>query len=237
MIENDVLAIALMVLFTVTGLSALIRCSRVWSTDADVEERPVELSHLLMSIAMIAMVGMWGGPGTFWVQVLVFGAFTALFALRAVAAWQRLGQQGRYGPIALGYHALATGAMTWMVAVMTTTTGREWSGDPGGHAHSGALGAVTTMGGDPVDAPAWIVVVTIVLVAGLAAAAVAWVTAARSVSDRISSPMLIAAGATGTLPPQPARREIAEPLVGTRGTTICHALMSAGMAVVLITMI
>ncbi len=123
--------------------------------------------------------------------------------------------------------------MTWMVAAMTTMTGHGWPSGPDGHGHNVASDAVAKAG-CAVDAPAWTVVVTIVLVAGLVAATVAWIPAARRAPDRL--PVPVAASPAGPVPPQRIG-ETATWLTGYRWTATCHALMSAGMAVMLITMI
>ena len=56
LIENDVFAVALIIGFAITGVHHLARCSQLWSTRSDAHGRAIELSGLLMSLAMIALL-------------------------------------------------------------------------------------------------------------------------------------------------------------------------------------
>jgi len=109
-IESFSLAVAFTALFACLGVFQLQRCATLWSRGAAPgQDRAVELAHLLMSLAMIGMVWAWGGPTAWWLQIVVFGLLTVLFVSRAVVAG---------GLASWGYHALAVGAMTWMVVAM-----------------------------------------------------------------------------------------------------------------------
>ncbi|MGP3331910.1 DUF5134 domain-containing protein, partial [Escherichia coli] len=87
------LAVAFTVAFVATGVYALTRYVQLSAPGPDHAVngpgRAVELLHLLMSLAMIAMAwGLGGGPttGSGVVQLAVFGAFTLGFTLLAVRA-------------------------------------------------------------------------------------------------------------------------------------------------------
>lgn len=216
MIENDVFAVALIVGFAITGVHHLARCSQLWSTRSNAHGRAIELSGLLMSLAMIAMVPMWGSLGSMRVQVLVFGVFCGYFAFRVLAL--RFTKTESPSALTLGYHALATGAMVWMVAAMTPMTGHRWpSGETGHHGgHHGTSGAAT------VDPPLWMVSVTIVLAGALIAGAVVWFGAAVKANAAARTP-----GGRFSM------ARVTGPFVGSA----CHGLMSVGMGAMLLTML
>ncbi|MGH3544588.1 MAG: DUF5134 domain-containing protein [Mycobacteriales bacterium] len=213
-------------------MHGLLRCSRAWSSPSRADDRPIELLHLLMSVAMIAMVPMWGGTGAKWVQLLAFGAFCGYFAFRA--AHRLLGPSHRRGAAAMGYHLLAAGAMTWMVAAMTPMTGHQWSGGSGGHAgHAGPIGQLG--GSGDATPPLWMVVVTTALVIGLVGAALVWVRrAANPLTQTPISTIVAAGGATGG---EVSVKSGSRPPLEAQTDYICHALMSAGMATMLLVMI
>ncbi len=214
MIESMPLAWALTLLFAGTAGYGLLRVARTYafSTGATVltgarapagagnvaissYDRSIGLSHLLMSVAMLAMVWMWGGAGAQVVQLVVFGGFTLLFLLWAGSASR---EGGRRAGVAFGYHALMAGSMVWMVAAMTIMTGHQWGVASAGHHDAAALGTpelAATPGASA--APFWTVAVTLALVVGLLAAAASWARAARGRSrDRAGavSHVLLSAG-------------------------------------------
>lgn len=83
MVESFFLAAAFTALFGGIAVVQLRRCAGLWSRGtAPGQDRAVELAHLLMSLAMIAMVWAWGGPAAWWLQIVVFGLLTVLFAGR-----------------------------------------------------------------------------------------------------------------------------------------------------------
>lgn len=250
MIESAVLSWVLTGLFAGTAGYGVLRCARLWSSGRPgTDEKSVELAHLLMNVAMVGMVWMWGGPGTQVAQLVVFGAFSALFLLRA---WSSSTALGRGAARVFGYHALMAGSMTWMVAAMSTMTGHGWAADNAGHHDVPATADAAAASGPAVHAPVWTVVVTIVLVAGLAAATVAWAGAARA-AGFVRPAVPVAAGAVGTA----GRATVgstetsgvwtstvpsteAGPLAAVLGAgpaAVCHALMSAGMAAMLLAMV
>lgn len=234
MIESSALSWALVALFSLTAVHGLLLCSRAWSARPGTlgpDDKPVAFAHLAMSLAMIAMVYMWGGHSAYQVQLIVFGALGGYFLLRA-GGLLRFGGADTQRRKALGYHALMAGSMVWMVAAMTTMTGHVWAGGPGGHdGHAGGSGGAE--GHPDVEAPSWTVVVTLVLIGALAASTVAW-AAARPAPARV----LVGSGAPAsdsTLENPGPDNVVSSPV--NRLSGLGHALMSAGMIAMLLVMI
>lgn len=212
MIASFPVAVAFTVVFVLTGVFHLRRCTLLWSAGPVAgRDLAVELGHLLMSLGMLAMVWAWGGSVSRWLQIVVFGLLAILFVARVRTA--RAGAGLHAGRPAFGYHALATGAMTWMVAA--TVLPAHSAGTGGGHHHGD-----TAMAMAPADAaamgvtPMWAVGVSVVLAVALAASALLWATA----SARASAP---APAATAH----------------DRAAGWCHALMGVGMAAMLLVMV
>ena len=208
MIESFSLAVAFTVLFACLGVFQLRRCAALWSHGAvPGQDRAVELAHLLMSLAMIGMVWAWGGPTAWWLQIVVFGLLTALFAGRAVAA---------RGLASWGYHALAVGAMTWMVVAMPLL-GHSIGNGGFGHGHGGAAGVAEPVVAPVGDAPLWAVTVTVALAGVLAVSVLVRAVAGA----RKSAPVPAGAGEPASVPAGGWR----------------HALMSVGMAGMLLVLV
>jgi hypothetical protein len=212
-IASPAVAVAFTVVFAVTGVFHLRRCALLWSAGPVAGRDPaVELGHLLMSLGMIAMVWAWGGSVSRWLQIVVFGLLAVLFVARVLTA--RAGAGLHTGRPAFGYHALATGAMTWMVAATVLPAHSAGAGG-GGHHHG-----ETAMAMAPADAaamgvtPMWAVGVSVALAVALAASAFLWATA----SARTSAPAPAAA-------------------VHDRAAGWCHALMGLAMAAMLLVMV
>lgn len=226
MIESFSLAVAFTALFGGIGVFQLRRCAALWSQGAvPGQDRVVELAHLLMSLAMIGMVWAWGGPAAWWLQIVVFGLLTLNFVGRATAA-RTAAVAG--GPASWGHHALAVGAMTWMVAAMPLLGHSIGTGGLG-HDHGGAVAvaapAVTPAG----DVSLWAVTATVAFAAALALSALVRVTS----GVRKSAPVPAAVSATGAAG---SHELIAEP-AHNRAAGWCHALMSVGMAGMLLVMV
>jgi len=205
---SPVPAAAFTVLFTATGLYALVRYAALTS-GARAGDRMAELSHLLMSIAMIAMAWGWtGGPGTPGgsVQLVVFGLLAAWYLWCVLHAGGGLRTAG-------AYHLVVLAAMVWMVAAMPGLMGTSAAAGAasGAHAHHrhGVVAAAATAG---VPAPLWMRAVTVAVAVLLCAAAAAW-------TARAARPVL------------PALR------TGPRLDASCHVLMSLGMAAMLLAML
>lgn len=222
MFEWSMLSVVFTVMFALTGLYALARLARLLAGDL-VGDRLVELFHLAMSLAMIAMAWAYlGGPETPGgrLQVVVFGVFTAWFAYRATV------RDTAHSPLAIGYHVVMGAAMTWMVAAMSLIMGSSHAGSAGGGGHHGGSAPVEAEGpvAPPEPAPGWVVVVTIAF-AVLSVAAAGW-WAARAV--RADSHGEASGGTVRTR------------LTVTRSARLeagCHVLMSLGMGGMLVAML
>jgi hypothetical protein len=224
----------LSVVFAVTGLYSLVRLSTLASGANPGVDRVAELSHLLMSIAMIGMTWGWtGGPGTGSgvLQLGVFGLLGLWFLARV------LRPDGHW--LGTAYHLVVQVAMVWMVAAMPTLMGMGGGSTsaPSGHEGHGSSGALPGMGemdgmGHADPAPLWTQVVTLAFVVLLAGAAMAWAAAAVRPAVR-PAPVPVAAGAAGppACDPAPVRTTDRRLAAG------CHLLMSLGMAVMLLAML
>jgi hypothetical protein len=244
--------------FTVTGLYSLVRFAALTAGVTDHGDRVAELSHLLMSLAMIAMTWAWsGGPDSASgiLQIVVFGLFGLYFLARAIRP-----NGGHHGRSESAHHLVMAAVMVWMVAAMAVLRGGSgMSGD----AHAGhglmtgmdGMNGMTGMGGTggadgmtmSVSAtPSWATVVSIVLVALLAAAAGLWTTRAV-LPSRATGPAPGSAPADAAPEAPVAARPrgvavVAAPsgvarIIGPRLDAGCHLLMSLGMAGILLAML
>lgn len=245
MISSPALAVALTVVFAVTGASSLWRYARLSglptaapgtsaATGPRLEARAAELLHVLMSVAMIAMAWGWsGGPtsGSGLIQIVVLGLFAVGFAARTVTVDSWRARMPRL------FHLLTAAAMVWMVVTMPWLMGGR-AGSAGG---SGATAGMAMPGmdmpgtsmpgssaasGGPAGAttavPTGVVTVTWLFVAAMAGWAAIWlVRAARR--DRVLR-------RDGT----PWRERMLRRDRSVDGT---HALMSLGMAAMFVAMI
>jgi hypothetical protein len=123
--------LAFTAIFTVTGLRSLVRLvARPAGGD-----RTAELSHLLMSVAMVGMA--WGWPaGTDTAgglaQLVVFGVLAVVFVARLLdPAEQR--------PAGSAYQLLMLAAMVWMLLAMPASHGHH------GHSAAPALTQLVTV--------------------------------------------------------------------------------------------
>jgi hypothetical protein len=225
------LAVVFTVLFGVTAVYFLLRCTALWSGHVPGQDRAVDLAHLLMSLAMIAMAWAWGGPVTRWLLVAVFGLLAAVFVTRAMARDRAAVPVDRTTRTVFGYHALAMAAMTWMVAVMPLLGRDHFTGAGGsGHEHGGSGNAQVAH--TPIGTPQlWAVIVVVVLAVALAACAVAWaVAAARSRAT-------VGVGAGRAMTQASAATATTGHVMGDRRAQWWHALMSVGMAGMLLVMV
>jgi Domain of unknown function (DUF5134) len=220
MFTSPALVLAFTAVFAVTGLRALVRLF-VPVPAAAGGDRMAELSHLLMSVAMLGMTWGWpAGPDTAGgvAQLVVFGLLAVLFVVRVLdpAEHVRAGAPHVLGPV----------AMLWMVGAMPRLMGT--SADPAsmpassGHHGHGATGDIVA------STPAWMQVVTVAFAVLLCATALAQVS---RVPRR--PPVLVPAaapqhGGSGTRP-----RPRTDPRLDVAG----HVLMSGGMAAMLLAML
>ncbi|HEX2301741.1 MAG TPA: DUF5134 domain-containing protein [Pseudonocardiaceae bacterium] len=250
MIESFALAVAFTALFGVTGVFHLRRWVVLSSAGTVAgQDRAVELGHLLMSLAMIGMVWVWGGSTARWLQTAVFGLLTVLFVARAAAV--RSGGVGGYGGRAVwGYHALAMGAMAWMVAAMPLL-GHGMAAGGSGHHHDGTATASASAAAPMGDAPVWAVSATVLLAGLLAVSTVVWAVVSSRTHAPASAPATLAAG-VGAAGSAGSDRAVPDQGAGSnqagsdeviarpghdRAAGWCHALMGVGMAGMLLLMV
>lgn len=261
---SPAVAVAFTVAFVATGCYALARYVRLSSRTgpdpaASGQARAVELLHLTMSVAMIAMAwGVSGGPetGSGLVQIAVFGLFALVFATLAA----RVRGLARVLPRLV--HAAMSAAMVWMVAAMPLLMGHvaPAAGAEGGHSGHAGHGAAAAAPADmaapiPADAPTWAFGVNAAAAALLVAIAVFWTVragralraapadgAADCCADEPApsvpaapQPRDAADGSVATLAPAPAP-VLSRPSRRPALAGACHAVMSLGMAAMLLVM-
>lgn len=223
MFESPVLSWIFTIVFLATGLYSVVRYALLTSGAERDGDRTVELSHLLMSIAMVAMAWAWtGGPGTASgvPQLVVFGLFAVFFLAQAVS--------GGHDTVVSVDHVLMNGAMVWMVAAMPALMGMSATAGGGGGGHAGHAGHGSD-GGDmagmePMATPTWVTLVTWAFVMLLAASAVFWAfRAARADTGRAVEPAEGGGGVATLVRPGLAR------VTNRRVDGCCHLLMSLGM--------
>jgi hypothetical protein len=124
----------------------------------------------------------------------------ALFLVRAAATQGGTARGLHTGRAAFGYHALAMGAMTWMVAAMPLL-GHSIGAAGSGHHHDGAAAtaapAMTSMGAPPW----WATGVTVLLAGALGVSAFVW--AAGSARTPAPAPVPPQPVPPQPVPPQP----------------------------------
>lgn len=243
MVSSIPLSVAFTVAFVVTGVYALVRFALVAADGDRGGDRPVELSHLLMSVAMIAMT--WGagvGGVARTLQIAAFGGFALWFLCRVILV--RTGS--RHGRLLDADHAVTAAAMVWMVVAMPLIMGTPMADGDAGHAAHGSGGAAggAMPGTDDMaaPAPAWVVAVSVAFVVLLAAGALLWAhrawrggeeptPAARPVGDSVDGGTAVAVQTRAA----DARTGLAA-LTGPRRDAVCHLLMNVGMAAMLLAM-
>lgn len=173
MFASTTLTAVFTLVFAMTGVYALARLSRLLSGADVTGDRPAELFHLVMSLAMIGMAVAWtSGPETASgrLQIVVFGAFTLWFAYRGAT------RSTSHGHLMTGHLVAMGAAMTWMVATMSLLMGPA-SPDGSGHSHHGAPSDTAAAAGSDVPvppAPGWVVAVTIAFAVLFAIAGCSW---------------------------------------------------------------
>jgi len=173
------LSLALTVLFTGTGVYSLLRWASLRAGVAGHHgDQVAELSHLVMSLAMVGMVWAYGGSFADTVQLVVFGGFSCYFLARLVLGRLRPGRPGCPAP---GFHLLMAASMVWMVAAMPLLMAGMSSGAGGGMVMDGHVMGGHVMGGDagasgPVvtETPGWALALTVLCCVGLLVGAGYW---------------------------------------------------------------
>jgi hypothetical protein len=122
--------VVLTVLFTGTGLYSLLRWASLRAGVAGHHgDQVAELSHLVMSLAMVGMVWGYGGGAADTVQLVAFGAFSCYFLARLVLGRVRPALAGCPAP---GFHLVMAASMVWMVAAMPLLMAGMATGSGGG---------------------------------------------------------------------------------------------------------
>lgn len=223
---SPMLSLVFTAVFLATGVYSLVRLAELGATGDRSGSRAAELTHLVMSLAMIAMAWAWtGGPASpsGVLQIVVFGAATVWFALRARTP-------GHPRAVA-GHHVVMNAAMVWMVAAMPQIMGMSMSADASGDHHHG--GTSSGAGSVAIATPAWVTTLTWLFAGMLLVTAVLWAL-------RVRRPA--ASADCATQGPDEARGGVA--VVARPGTGLgarldagCHLLMSLGMAGMLVAML
>ncbi|MHA6627175.1 DUF5134 domain-containing protein [Pseudonocardia sichuanensis] len=232
MFASTALSLAFTVVFVLTAGYLLVRMALLTAGTAPGGDRLAELSHLLMSLAMVGMATGWtGGPASAGgvLQLALFGLLTVWFLGRLAAPAPGHARTGD------AYHLVMVAAMVWMVAAMPQLMGMTGAPAAGGGAHAHHHGGGTAEALAPhavaVATPPWVLAVNGVFVALLAAAAVLW--GRRAV--RPGTAIGIAAGGSGAVVATRADPGLAR-LTGPRADACCHLLMSIGMGAMLLAM-
>jgi Domain of unknown function (DUF5134) len=212
------------VVFVATGGWALYRLA-IRGSDSGVDH-PTELAHLLMSLAMVAMVWDWsGGPDSASgiVQVVVFGLFSLWFLPGTLR-----------GSLPSGLHLVSTAAMVWMVVAMPYLMGM---------AKGSAITVLTVLFAVLLAAAAglW----TERAVSGGAPAQIAldepvtWEhgTWEHGTGEHGTGEHGTGEPGTGRTAVRVAERVVVRRRVTTRLDASCHALMNLGMGAVLVAML
>jgi hypothetical protein len=173
-ISSIPLSVALTVLFIGTGLYSLLRWASLHTGVAGHHgDRVAELSHLVMSLAMVGMVWGYGGGTADTLQLVAFGGFSCYFLVRLVRS--RTG--GPAGCPAPGFHLLMSASMVWMVAAMPLLmAGGMAAGSGGGMVMDGMVmgGGDSDAGPTATETPGWALALTVLFCVGLLAGAGYW---------------------------------------------------------------
>lgn len=157
-------AVGLTLLFGATALYCAFDWSRARTTSSRAAAGLVDANHVVMSVAMVAMLwwptGRWGNT----LQAIVFVVFAIAIALSTTAAHR----------VEPALHALMNLAMAWMLGAMHLIMPGHGSSGGGGHAGhhgGGSQNPATTPAADP--AP-WVEAVTQGAVLACAAMSLFW---------------------------------------------------------------
>jgi hypothetical protein len=260
-ISSVPLSVALTVLFALSGGYSLLRWASLRAGVAGHHgDQVAELSHVLMSLGMIAMVWAYGGGTGDAVQLIAYLALSGYFLTRLV----RRRATGHPGCPAPGFHLLMSGSMVWMVAAMPLLMAGLVASPSGGMQMDGMTMGGTDTGLDarPVTAtPGWAIALTWIFIAGLVLGAGFWLrralpapsgtpVAATSATATSAAPTVaattVAATSTAVASTLVASTTVAShtapanPLLAAltpRADAVCHLAMSLGMAAMFLAML
>jgi hypothetical protein len=253
--------VALTVLFALSGGYSLLRWASLRAGVAGHHgDQVAELSHVLMSLGMIAMVWAYGGGTGDAVQLIAYLALSGYFLTRLL----RGRTTGHPGCPAPGFHLLMSGSMVWMVAAMPLLMAGSVAGPSGGMQMDGMTmgGADTGLDARPVTAtPGWAIALTWVFIAGLVLGAGFWLR--RALPAPSGTPVAATSATAASAAPTSAATTVAatstavastavtsttvashtapaNPLLAAltpRADAVCHLAMSLGMAAMFLAML
>jgi len=205
------LSVLLTVLYAATGGYSLLRWASLGAgISGHHGDRVAELSHLVMSVAMIAMAWAYGGPAGNAAQIVLFTVLAGYFLTRLPV--------GRSGARLGGCPAPVPPADVPLDGVdggrHAAADGRYARGLGGRHMHDMPMGGADSAGQDgqpPAPTPSWAVVVTVAMSVALLAAAAYWLRRAVRNSGTPRGPGAHRGGEAG------GEARPAEPPRGRRG--------------------
>jgi hypothetical protein len=251
------ISLLLTVLFAVTGGYALLRWASLRTGVAGrAGDGVAELSHLLMSLAMIVMAWGYGSPAATTAQIVLFGGLGGYFAIRLAAS--RLAASTRTCP-ASGFHLLMCAGMVWMVVAMPWLMASAGTAGSAADMPMDGMSMPMAPGAPVAGGPRWAGPITVVLAVAMLVASAYWVgKLARSVRPTPpaeSAPVALVvpaasesryhpAGPPSAVPvarggSRPVEAPVSERLLAVltpRADDTCHLLMSLGMAAMLLLM-
>ncbi|MDT7629872.1 MAG: hypothetical protein QOI50_1802 [Pseudonocardiales bacterium] len=261
MISSVPLSVALTVLFALSGGYSLLRWASLRAGVAGHHgDQVAELSHVLMSLGMIAMVWAYGGGTGDAVQLIAYLALSGYFLTRLL----RGRTTGHPGCPAPGFHLLMSGSMVWMVAAMPLLMAGSVAGPSGGMQMDGMTMGGTDAGLDarPVTAtPGWAIALTWIFIAGLVLGAGFWLrralpapsgtpvaatsatatsAAPTSAATTVATTSTAVASTAVTSTTVASHTAPANPLLAAltpRADAVCHLAMSLGMAAMFLAML
>lgn len=225
MISSVPLSVALTVLFALSGGYSLLRWASLRAGVAGHHgDQVAELSHVLMSLGMIAMVWAYGGGTGDAVQLIAYLALSGYFLTRLV----RGRATGHPGCPAPGFHLLMSGSMVWMVAAMPLLMAGSVAGPSGGMQMDGMTmgGADTGLDARPVTAtPGWAIALTWVFIAGLVLGAGFWLR--RALPAPSGTPAAATSATATSAAPTSAATSTAAPTVAATSTAVASTAVTS----------
>jgi Domain of unknown function (DUF5134) len=224
-ISSVPLSVALTVLFALSGGYSLLRWASLRAGVAGHHgDQVAELSHVLMSLGMIAMVWAYGGGTGDAVQLIAYLALSGYFLTRLL----RGRATGHPGCPAPGFHLLMSGSMVWMVAAMPLLMAGSVAGPSGGMQMDGMTmgGADTGLDARPVTAtPGWAIALTWTFIAGLVLGAGFWLR--RALPAPSGTPAAATSATATSAAPTSAATSTAAPTVAATSTAVASTLVAS----------
>ena len=225
MISSVPLSVALTVLFALSGGYSLLRWASLRAGVAGHHgDQVAELSHVLMSLGMIAMVWAYGGGTGDAVQLIAYLALSGYFLTRLLRG-RATGDSGCPAP---GFHLLMSGSMVWMVAAMPLLMAGSVAGPSGGMQMDGMTmgGADTGLDARPVTAtPGWAIALTWIFIAGLVLGAGFWLR--RALPAPSGTPVAATSPPAASAATTSAATTVAATTVAATSTAVASTLVAS----------